>query len=169
MSRRFCNVAQALPEFCERHGDRARNVSRHVLLTRTDVDERDLAGPDTPHEFVVAHRLQRAALLQVLARDVLDFRQPGLRQASQGEKELADVWVRQPIRHVQAGLLGLDQTRASEHLQMVRGRRDALAGLVGERFDGPRPLRQEVEELEPARAGRGLADARDLFVDCGLQ
>ena len=66
-------------------------------------------------------------------------------------KNAAHLWVRQSIRHVQAGLLSLDQTRASEHLQMVRGRRDALAGLVGERFDGPRALRQEVEELETAR------------------
>ena len=37
-----------------------------------------------------AHRLQRAAFLQRLARHLLDFRQPGLRQASQLKKELAD-------------------------------------------------------------------------------
>ena len=52
---------------------------------------------------------------------------------------------------------------------MVRGRRHALPGLPGERFDGPRPLREEVEQLETARAGGRLADAGDLLVDRGLQ
>ncbi len=169
MSRRFCSSPKRFAEVCERHGNSARDVRRHVLLARADVDERDLAGADTPHEFVVVNRLQRAAFLEVLARHVLDFCQPGLRQASQVEKELAHLRVRQPVRHVQAGLVSLDQTRASEHLQMVRGRRDALAGLVGERFDRPGALGQEVEELETARTGRGLADARDLLVDRGFQ
>src|SRR4030095_5534031 len=109
------------------------------------------------------------ALLQILARDVLDFCQPCLRQASQLEKELADVRVGEPVGHVQTGLLCLDETHPSEHLQMVRGCRDALARLVGEGFDGPWPLRQEVEKLETAWAGGGLADACDLFVDSVLQ
>ena len=161
--------AHVLAEVCERYGDRARDVSRHVLLTRTDVDERDLTGADTPHELVVANRLKRAAVLQVLARDVLDFCKPGLSQASQGEKELAHSWVRQSIRHVQAGLLSFDQARVSEYLQMVRGRGDAVASLAGERFDRPGSLGQEIEELEAARAGRGLANARELFVDRDFQ
>jgi len=63
----------------------------------------------------------------------------------------------------------LDQTRPSEHLQMVRGRRDALAGLVSERLDGPPSLGQEVEELETARTGRGLTDTRDLLIDRSFQ
>ena len=126
-------------------------MTRHVLLARPDVDERDLAGANTAHEFVVVDGLQCAARVEKLTRDLLDFGQPRLRQLPQVEKERAHLWVRQSIRDVQAGLLGVDETCASEHLQVVRGRGDALAGLSGERFDGPRALREEVEELEPAR------------------
>jgi hypothetical protein len=52
---------------------------------------------------------------------------------------------------------------------MVRCRRDALTGLLGERFDRPGSLGKEIEELETVRAGRGLADACDLLVDRALQ
>jgi hypothetical protein len=85
------------------------------------------------------------------------------------EEELTDLRVREAVRHVQARLLGLDQTRASQHLQMVRGRRDTLAGLTGEGIHRPWALRQEVEELETVRAARGLANPGDLFVDRRLQ
>ena len=52
---------------------------------------------------------------------------------------------------------------------MVRGRGHALPGLPRERFDGPRALREEVEQLEPARTRGRLPDAGDLLVDRGLQ
>lgn len=52
---------------------------------------------------------------------------------------------------------------------MMRGRGHDLAGLPGERVDGPCPLRQEVEELETVRTGGRLADARDLSVDRSVQ
>jgi hypothetical protein len=165
----FLQLAEAFPEVGERHGDRARYVSREVLLTGTDVDEGDLAGADTPHELVVANRLKRTAFFEVLARHLLDLGQPRFRQASQLEKELAHVRVREPVRDVQARLLGLDQMGASEHLQVVRSRRDTLAGLVGERFDRPVSLGQEIEELETVWARCGLADARDILVDSALQ
>ena len=72
----FRQRSQAFPKFCDRCGDGTRNVSRHVLLARTDVDERDLTGADTSHELVITDRLQRATFLQVLARHLLDFCQP---------------------------------------------------------------------------------------------
>jgi len=59
----FLQLAHALGEICERHGNSARNVGRHVLFTRTDIDERDLAGADTAHEFVIPNWFQRAAFL----------------------------------------------------------------------------------------------------------
>ena len=132
----FPQLAQSPAQICERQGNRTWEVSRHVLLARADVDERDLAGADAAHELVIVDWLQRAAFLEVLARDVLDFCQPGLSQASKMKKEVTHLWICESIRHVQAGLLGLDETRAPEHLQMVRGRRDALARLLGKRFDG---------------------------------
>jgi hypothetical protein len=161
-------LAQTLAEIWDRHGDSAWDVGRHVLFMRADVNQRDFAGSNTAHEFVVINWFQRAALRQVLAGHLLDFCQPGLCQTSQPKKEFPDVWVSEPVRHVQAGLLSLNQAGASEHLQMVRGRSDALTGLVGERFDRPCALGQEIEEFKAIRARRGLADTRQLLVDRDL-
>jgi hypothetical protein len=140
-------------------------MSRDVLLARPDVDERNFAGADPPHELIVGNRLQRAASFQVLARDVLDFCQARLRQTAQVKKEVAHLWVREPIRHIQTCFVGIDQAGTSKHLEVMGSRCDAPARLPGERFDGAVSLRQEVEELETARACHGLADARDLLVD----
>jgi hypothetical protein len=87
----------------------------------------------------------------------------------QFEKEVTHLWGRETVGHVQPGLLAVDKTCTTEHLQMMRGRRDTLTSLLGEGFDRPWPLRQEVEELETVRAGGRLADACDLFVDRGFQ
>ena len=70
---------------------------------------------------------------------------------------------------IEACLLGLHKTSAPEHLQVVRRRGDALAELPGERFNGPRSLREEIEEFETSWAGCGLANAGDLRKDRGLQ
>jgi hypothetical protein len=94
--------AQTLTKIRNRYGNSARDVGRHVLFTRADVDERDLAGPHTAHEFVVVNRFQGAAFLQIPARHLLDFCQPRLRQASQLKKELTDVRVGEPVGHVHA-------------------------------------------------------------------
>ena len=165
----FLQLAHALRQVSEREGNRAGNVPRHVLLTRPNVDQRDLAGANPPYQFVVVDRLQRAALVEVLARDLLDFGQPRLRQVPQVEKERAHL-AGPPAGTSRRGRpSGVDETCASEDLQMVRGRGHALAGLLGERFDGPRALREEVEELEPAGTRGRLPDAGDLLVDRGLQ
>jgi hypothetical protein len=69
----FAQVTQTCPEFCQRHGDGARNMCSRVLLTWSDVDHSDLAGAYATHEFVVVDRLQRATLLEILACDLLDL------------------------------------------------------------------------------------------------
>jgi hypothetical protein len=96
---------------------------------------------------------------------MFDLRQPALGQASQLEEEGADLRIGQAIRHVHSGLLRLDQAGSPEHLEVVGGGRHAPARLVGERFDRPGPLRQEIEELEATRTGGRLADTGNLLVD----
>jgi hypothetical protein len=71
-------LAQLLLEVSQRHRDRARDVSCEVLLTRPDVDQCDVTGPHAAYELVVAKSLHRATFCQVLARHLLDFRQPRL-------------------------------------------------------------------------------------------
>jgi hypothetical protein len=119
--------------------------------------------------MTVTDSLQSTPLVQVLAADLLDLGETRLRQRSQLQEERADQRVRQSVGHMQTGLLGFDQAGAAQDLEVVRRIGDALANLRGQRVDGARPLRQEIEELEPARARRRLADPRDLLVDRGLE
>ena len=51
---------------------------------------------------------------------------------------------------------------------MRRGQPDADLGACSQGLDASLPLRQQVEDLNPAGAGEGLADAGELFVEVVL-
>jgi hypothetical protein len=140
-------------------------VTGHVLLARSHINHCDRSGTHTADEFLVVDGFERAALFEILPRDLLDLCQSRFGQSPQFQKEVAHPRVRETIGPVQPGLFGVDQACATEHLQMMRGRRNTLTHLLGERFDRARPLRQQVEQLKTARAGGRLADAGDLVVD----
>lgn len=150
-------------------GNGARDVAGQVFLARTDVDERDLARPHAAHELFVADRLQRLALIEIEAGGVLNFGESGFGEAAKLQQEPADQRVGQAAGHVEAGLLGIDEPCAPQDLQVMRCGRDAAAGLAGEGFHRPGPLREQVEQLEPRGAGGGLADTGDLRVDGVLE
>jgi hypothetical protein len=95
-------------------------VTRHVLLTGSNVNQRDLAGANTADELRVVDGLKGAALFEVLPRDLLNLGESRFRQLPQFEKEGAYLRGRQAVGHVQPGLLGIDQASATKHLQMVR-------------------------------------------------
>jgi len=137
----FLQCAEMLSELSDRQGDGAWNVRGQILLTRSDVDERRFTGTDSADKLVVGNRFESAALLQILPCHLLNFRQPGFRQASQLEEEVAHLRVGESVRHVQASLPGFDQTRAAKDLEMVRRRGHTLPSLPGQRFDGPSSLR----------------------------
>src|SRR5581483_6933173 len=55
-------------------------------------------------------------------------------------------------------LVRLDQPRAAQHLEMGRGVGQAEGGFAGELLDAALALGEQVEQLEPMRAGERLAD-----------
>jgi hypothetical protein len=165
----LAQIAETFGKIRERHGDRARDVTGDVLFARSHVNHGDFASANPPDELLVVDGLERAAPFQVLPRDLLNLGQARFRQLPQFQKEVAHLRVRETVGHVQPGLLAVDKTCTTQHLQMMRGRRDTLTSLLGERFDRAWSLRQEVEQFETARAGGRLTDASDLFVDRGFQ
>jgi hypothetical protein len=136
----FPQLLETLRQISERERDRTGKVPRHVFLTRSNIDQRDLTATNPPYQFVVVDGLERAARVEKLVRELLDFGQPRLREVAQFEEECVYSRVRKSVRDVEARLLGVHETGPSEDLKMVRGRRHALTGLLGERFDGPRAL-----------------------------
>ena len=101
-----------------------------------------------------------AALREIVLADALDLGESRVRQRPQLQDESDDLRVRQPIRDVRAGLLRLDQSRAAQHLEVVRRVGDALADLAGDRLDCARSLASRSRSSSrpgstwPFRSGR---------------
>jgi DNA-binding PucR family transcriptional regulator len=107
--------------------------------------------------------------LEVVTAHAIDLRQPAAGQRAQLEHKRADAGIGEPVGDEQASLLGFDQTRAAQDLQVVRGVRHALRDLASDRLDRPWALGEQIENLESDRARGGLADPGDLLVDGRLE
>ena len=162
-------IAEALFQLPERKRDRTGDVAGEVLLAWADIDDRHVTRTHAAQEFVVSDGFQRAPFLQVLPTDLFDFRQTGFCERPQVEEKRGHLRIGESIGDVQARFFGVYETGASQHLEVVRGVRDALSDLGGEGLDRPRSLGQQIQELEPAGAGRGLANPSDVLVDGGLE
>src|SRR3990172_10070887 len=122
-------LANALLQLRERHRQRPRQVTGEVFLARPDIDHRDFTGTNAAEQLVSVDGLHDAPFLQVLPADLVDLCEPRLRQHPQTEEEFPDLWVGQPVRHVQTCFRAVDQAGAPPDLKMMRGIRDALAEL----------------------------------------
>src|SRR5437660_12398791 len=69
----------------------------------------------------------------------------------------------------EALLAALDQASLAQRLQMLRGVGQREPDLVGERLDAALALGEQLEQLEPVRAGQGLPDAGELSVEAVLE
>ena len=72
--------------------------------------------------------------------------------------------VRQPIEDEGALATGRDEVCLSQHAAMRAGVLDRHLDLPGDILDGALTLGEEVEQLEPFRAGERVADPRELRV-----
>ena len=71
----------------------------------------------------------------------------------------------QPIEHVFAAALGLDEARAPKDLQMARRVGEAQVGPGREFLDAALALGEMLQQLEPVRDGRAPAPPRQGFVN----
>ena len=144
-------------------------MPRAVLLGRPDIEDGDLAVPHAAQQLFALDGLHRSALLEVLARDLLDLGEARLGEPAQREEEGADFVASQAVLDVETLLLGLYESRSAEHLQVLGSIRDGDAGLLGERFDRPRALAEEVEQFEPLGSRDGFPKPSKLLVDAVLE
>jgi hypothetical protein len=73
--------------------------------------------------------------------------------------------VGQPIEDEGALAPRGDQVCVEKHAQMGAGVLDGHLDLVGDVLDGALALGEEVEQLEPLRAGEGVADPGEVGVE----
>ncbi len=120
-------------------------------------------------QLVHPDRLRVGAVAEVIAHQALQLGEPSLGDAAQGLAQLEDRRVREAVVHVQALLAALDEPAFAQRLQMLRGIGQRKPDLVGERFDRPLALGEQLEKLEAVRAGEGLPDAGELSVQAVLE
>jgi hypothetical protein len=65
--------------------------------------------------------------------------------------------------------LGVHQAAAAEHLQVMGDVRHRFANLARQGLDRPRPLAEQLQELEAGGVSHRLADPGDFRVERGLE
>jgi hypothetical protein len=107
--------------------------------------------------------------LEVHVRDLLDLRETGTPKTLQTLEKARDVLVGQPVVDVGPLAPRLDEACLAERAEVRARVLDGGFRLLGERLDGLLALAQEVEQLEPRRAGDGVAKPGELGVDGTLE
>jgi hypothetical protein len=83
---------------------------------------------------------------------------------AQRNAKLGDIGAAEPVDHALAVALHLHESRFLQRLQVGTGQLDVDTDLAGDGLDSLLALRQHFQNLQPLRAGQGLADPGDLFV-----
>jgi hypothetical protein len=150
------------PELAQRYRARARDVAGHVLRLVPQVQNGDLARPDPREQLPPVHRGHLPAPAEVLPGHLAHLGQPALGQVSERHEEGGHGLLGQPVVHVLSLLARLDQPGLPQHPQMGARVLDGELGQPGELLDRLLAVTQELHQLEPLRAGDGLAGAADM-------
>ena len=134
-------------------------MSGRELLGRAHVDEHDIAAAEALDQLLAADRLDLFA--EVVAGCPFDLRQTGRRGVSEGEPEREHIFPGQRVAHPGALALTGHYPRSVQALQVLRGIGARLAAGPRKFLDAPRPLSKQVEQLQPAWAGKRLAHYGD--------
>lgn len=99
-----------------------------------------------------------------LLDDPLDVRKPFRAHQAKCEPQFEHVIAGQSIGHLRAFAFGLHEVRSAQHLEMLRDVRDGHLRLGSQGIDVAWSLGKQVDQFQPALAGQGLSNARELPV-----
>lgn len=140
-----------------------------VLLLRTNVEHDRLAETDPLDELLLVDRIHLVPIFEERLRHRLDLEHSPLGEIAKSLTEVRNSFVSQAIGHEQPVLLRLDEARALQDTQVLRGVGDALVGGLGEGLDRPGSLAQQLEQLDADRVGDGFADPSEVSEDRVLE
>jgi hypothetical protein len=103
-----------------------------------------------------------AAGSDVGAYELLDFGEPRLGDASECRDQTHHVRARHLVEDPQTLLACPHQPHAAQFLQMLRGVRDGKPRHGCEFLHTARPLRNQLQKLQPVAVRQHLADPREL-------
>ena len=146
-------------ELRERDRARALDVPGLVLDLGAHVDEHDVTAREPFEQPLAVDRVD--VLAEVVARGALDLAQPRGRRVAQRQPQPQRLVARERVAHARALARARHHAGGAQCLQVLRGVRVRLPARARELLDAARRLRQQVEQLEPHRAGERLAHQRD--------
>ncbi len=159
------DLLQSLGRYRPRPGD----VSRAVLLERADVQQDHLSHSDAPQQLVGIDRLQLVPLTEITAHQCGNLRQAPLTRLAHCLPETEYLVAGQPIVDPRPLSARLDQPGLREDAQVLRAVGDREPHLLRQVLDAPLTLRQQVEHLQPPRAGQRLPDPGELPIQLVLE
>src|SRR5258706_6294770 len=144
-------------------------MASRVLRRRPRVEHNHAFRPRSSQKLVHLHGLGVRALAEMLADQPVQVRQSVFGDGSDRRAEAENGGVREAIRDEQAVLSTLNQCGLSKRLKMLRsiGERKTHFGRQG--VNGPFPLSEQFQNLEPMRTGERFADAGELPVQSVLE
>jgi hypothetical protein len=89
-------------------------------VRRANVEQRDLAGPDTLEQPLRVYRLEAASLLDERPSKLLDFGESRLSEFPQRRVEAVHRGVGDAVGHEDAPLVGIDEAGLAQHLEVLR-------------------------------------------------
>lgn len=162
----FC---EARFELLEREGKRPGDVTSPVLLGRSQVEYDGITGLDPREELFSAHELDRIGITEVRAGRAIDLGKAVGRESSDCSEQVICVVAGEPVEDPGPFPASDDQAGTAEHLEVGGGQPDADLGACSQGLDASLPLRQQVEDLNSAGTGKGLAHPGELLVEVVLR
>src|SRR5437660_4345323 len=144
-------------------------MAGRVLRRRPRVEDDDPLRPSSFQQLVHLHGLGVRALAEMLADQPVQVRQLMFSDGSDRRAEAEHGGVREAIRDEQAVLSTLNQGGLSKRLKMLRGIGERKTDFGRQGVNGPFPLSEQLQNLEPMRTGERLANTGELPVQAVLE
>ena len=136
-----------------------------VLGCGSGVQNHDVARPCPNEQFPHANGLGAGAVPEVLADEAIEVGETPFSDGVKGGTEVEDRRVDEPVIDEETFFAAHDQRGLSQHLKVLRCIRQRQADLGGERINRAFALSQQLQYLDPVRAGERFAEPGELPVE----
>jgi hypothetical protein len=152
-------------ELVDRNGNRSRNVAGPIFGCGSGVQNHDVARPCPNEQFPHANGFGVGAVPEVLADEVIEVGEAPFSDGVKSGAEVENRRVDEAVKDEQTIFAALDQRSLSQYLKMLRRIRQRQADLAGERINRAFALSQQLQYLDPVRAGERFAEPGELAVE----
>src|SRR5438874_5962735 len=132
-------------------------MSDRKLILRPHIENRDQSVSQFRYQIVSRYGLQRIASAEVVCQDAANLRDIPLTYAAERSDQAYNLGIAgEPIEHMLAAPLRIDEARPPQDLQVARRVGKAQMGSGGELLDTALALGEVLEQVESVRVTKCL-------------